>query len=45
MRKRRYTDPLLAYLAGDYEALHYLELRKASIDEDDEIIPDAKTGE
>lgn len=28
-----YTDPLHAYLAGDFEALHDLELRQASIDE------------
>lgn len=27
-----YTDSLSAYLAGDFEALHNLELRQASID-------------
>lgn len=27
-----YTDSLSAYLAGNYEALHELELRQASID-------------
>lgn len=30
-----YTDSLSAYLAGDFEALHDLELRQASIDEDE----------
>ena len=30
-----YTDPLLAYIAGEFEALHDLELRQASIDEDE----------
>lgn len=29
-----YTDPFAAYLAGDFEALHDLELRQASIDEE-----------
>lgn len=30
-----YTDPLSAYLAGDFEALHDLGLQQASIDEEE----------